>query len=156
MPRLERAVAALRICGDDLIPDEISQMLGASPTRAHRKDEAIPSKTSGRTRIAKFGGWALHATQTAPEDLDAQVAEILGRLNPDLSVWRGLSTRFHIDLFCGWFMDGWNEGVEISPATLLALGERGILLGIDLYGPDRESDDSGESEDRVVLASSLD
>lgn len=53
-------------------------------------------------------------------------------------------------------MGGWNEGVEISPATLLALGERGILLGIDLYGPDRESDDSGESENRVVLAPSLD
>lgn len=156
MPALERAVASLRISGDDLIPEEISQLLGASPTRAHRKDEAIRIGTSSRTRIAKFGGWALHATQTAPEDLDAQVAELLGRLNPDLSVWQSLSSRFHIDLFCGWFMGGWNEGVEIAPATLLALGERGIRLGIDLYGPDRELDDSGESDDGVVLARSLD
>ena len=156
MPRLERAVASLRISGDDLIPDEISRLLGALPTRAHRKDEAVPIGTSGRTRIARFGGWALHATDTAPEDLDAQVAELLGRLNPDLSVWQSLSTRFHIDLFCGWFMSGWNEGVEIAPATLLALGERGILLGIDLYGPDRDTGDSGESDDGVVLTRSLD
>lgn len=154
MPRLERAVATLRISGDDLIPDEISQLLGASPTRAHRKDEAIPSRTSGRTRIARFGGWALHATETAPEDLDAQVTELLGRLNPDLSVWRALSTRFHIDLFCGWFMGGWNEGIEISPATLLALGERGILLGIDVYGP--EPEESGESDDSVIITRNLD
>ncbi len=47
-----------------------------------------------------------------------------------------LASRFDIDLFCGWFMAGGNEGVELSPATLLALGERGIRLGIDLYAPD--------------------
>lgn len=35
-------------------------------------------------------------------------------------------------------MAGGNEGVALSPATLLALGERGIRLGIDLYAPDRD------------------
>lgn len=156
MPRLERAVASLRISGDDLIPEEISQQLDALPTRAYRKNHTVPIGTSGRNRIARTGGWALHATETVPEDLDAQVAELLGRLNPDLSVWQALSTRFHIDLFCGWFMSESNEGVEIAPATLLALGERGILLSIDLYAPDPESADDGESDDSVVLTRTLD
>ncbi len=84
------------------------------------------------------------------------MAELLGGLNPDLSVWQALSSRFRIDLFCGWFMGGWNEGVEIAPATLQALGDRGIRLGIDLYGPDPVPDESDESDDGVVLTPSLD
>lgn len=156
MPALERAAATLRISGDDLIPDEISQLLGASPTRAQGKGEIIPTRNSGGSRIARFGLWNLDATETAPGDLDAQVAGLLGRLNPDLSVWQALSTRFRVDLFCGWFMGGRNEGAEIAAATLLALGERGIRLGIDLYAPDRDWADDDESGDGVVLARGLD
>lgn len=156
MSALERAVATLRISGDDLIPDDISQRLGASPTRAQRKGEVIPIGTSGRSRIARTGLWMLSANDTAPENLDGQVAELLGRLSTDLSVWRSLSKRFDIDLFCGWFMGGSNEGVEIASATLLALGERGIRLGIDLYAPDREPTEDDESDDRLVLTRSLD
>jgi hypothetical protein len=32
-----------------------------------------------------------------------------------------------------------NVGVEISPRTLLALGERGISLDLDIYAPDDEA-----------------
>ena len=71
-----------------------------------------------------------------PGDLDAQVQELLARVHQDIVVWRELASRFDFDLFCGWFMAGGNEGVELSPATLLALGERGIRLGVDLYAPD--------------------
>lgn len=155
MPALERAVATLRISGDDLIPDDISQRLGASPARAQMKGEVIPAKTSGRDRIARTGLWMLSAKDTSPENLDAQVAELLGRLSADLSVWHALSTRFDIDLFCGWFMGGSNEGVEIASATLLAMGERGIRLGIDLYAPDRETNAS-ESDGNVVITRRLD
>ena len=156
MPALERAVACLRISGDDLIPDDISQRLGASPTHAQSKGEVIPIGTSGRSRIARTGLWMLSANDTSPENLDGQVAELLGRLSADLSVWRSLSKQFNIDLFCGWFMGGSNEGIEIAPATLLALGERGIRLGIDLYAPDREPVEEDASDDSVALTPSLD
>jgi hypothetical protein len=41
-----------------------------------------------------------------------------------------------VALFCGWFMRESNEGVEISAHTLGLLGERGIVLSLDIYGPD--------------------
>lgn len=135
MAYLHRAVASLRIAGDDLIPLEVSALLGAEPTLAREKGKEWLTPL-GQTRIATKGQWHLHATDTEPENLDAQVAELLGKLTPDLSVWNKLSANFEIDLFCGWFMQEGNEGVEISPLTLKALGERGIMLGIDLYGPD--------------------
>ena len=143
MPALERAVATLRISGDELIPEEISKLLGAAPTYAHGKGEVIPVGTSGRTRIGKSGLWNLSAEPTEPENVDAQVVELLGKLSADLDLWRMLSTRYDIDLFCGWFMGEGNEGVGIAAATLLALGQRGIRLDLDLYGPVHEETDHG-------------
>ena len=47
-------------------------------------------------------------------------------------------------IFCGWFMDEWNEGAILSANTLHALGERGIHLDIDLYGKEGEPDPEGD------------
>jgi hypothetical protein len=82
--------------------------------------------------------WLLEASETVPADLDAQVDELLGRLTPDLGTWHELADRFSVDLFCGWFMSRLNEGLEVSPRTLLALGERRVVLGLDIYGGDDE------------------
>ena len=62
------------------------------------------------------------------------MAEILGKLTKDLDVWRMIGRTYKIDLFCGWFMQGGDEGVSISPGTMAALAERGIELDICLYG----------------------
>ena len=138
MAHLQRALATLRISGDELLPDEISALLGAKPSQAQAKGQEL-TFSSGRTRVAKFGLWRLFSSDTEPENLDAQVSELLGQLTGDLAVWRSISERYKLDLFCGWFMGSSNDGVEISPATLLALGERGIVLALDIYGPDTDT-----------------
>jgi hypothetical protein len=138
MAHLQRAVASLRIAGEDLVPAEISALLGATPTHAQARGQELPLG-SGGTRVALFGQWRLEATDTEPEDLNRQVAELLGKLTSDLAVWRDLAKRFNIDLFCGWFMGGDNEGVTVEPQTLQSLGERGIALALDIYGPDGDA-----------------
>jgi hypothetical protein len=132
MPHLARAVAALRITGDDLVPAEVSAILGCKPTRSWTKGDTLAS--FGVTRTARFGMWSLQAEETAPADPDAQVTAILSRVTPDEATWAGLRAKYAIDLFCGWFMKHGNEGVSIEPETMSALGARGILLDIDLYG----------------------
>jgi len=134
MSHLNKSAATLRIFGDDLVPQEISELLGGEPTFACAKGGLV-SLASGRTRVAQSGQWHLRAADTTPENLDAQVKELFDGLTADLSVWRALSSRFDVNLFCGWFMQEGNEGVTIAPDTLLALGERGIELGLDIYGP---------------------
>lgn len=131
---LERSVATLRVSGDDLRPEEITALLGASPTYSHTKGDRRVF-ASGRERIFKFGIWNLSAKVAEPEDLNAQVDELLAQLTPDLAVWRELSERYSVDLFCGWFMANGNDGVSIAPRILLALGERGIELDLDIYSP---------------------
>jgi hypothetical protein len=77
--------------------------------------------------------WSLEALNSEPGDVDQQVSEILGKLTDDLGVWRKMSEKYRVDLFCGWFMTENNEGLSISSKTLLDLGKRGIELGIDIY-----------------------
>ena len=134
MAQLHKSVATLRICGDDLNPDEITHLLGTSPSQAERKGDKIVGRKTGHVRIVKSGMWRLRASDCEPENLDGQIRELLNKTNRDLSVWQKLSSRYQIDLFCGLFMSESNEGLSISHQSLAALGERGIEIGFDIYG----------------------
>lgn len=138
MAQLHRSVATLRISGETLVPEEISRALGCEPTRSEFKGQVIRGKKTGRERIARISSWRLEATDQEPENLNKQVAELLGKMTQDLNVWKTLSGQFEIDLFCGLFMKVSNEGFSISPGTLEALGNRGIELSLDIYDPDKE------------------
>jgi hypothetical protein len=134
MAVLARSVATLRLFGDDLEPNEVSMLLGGRPTWSARKGDVTPSKSPGGVRVARTGSWRLQAEDSVPEDVNGQVAQILGQLTSDLGVWKSLVERFDVDLFCGWFLEKSNEGVTLAPDTLLALGQRGIELDVDIYG----------------------
>lgn len=62
--------------------------------------------------------------------------EILAEVTQDLSVWASLS-RFQPDMFCG-LMSSSNDGTLLSTKALIALGERGISLALDVYDADDE------------------
>ncbi|WP_435770779.1 DUF4279 domain-containing protein [Nocardioides sp. SYSU DS0651] len=133
MAILSRAVASLRIMGDDLVPDEVSSLLGAAASLAYARGDMVTSK-QGVSRIARSGLWSYQGPESVLADIDAQVRELLLGLTSDRQVWTGLAEAFKIDLFCGWFLRHLNEGLEVSAETLLALGQRGIALGLDIYG----------------------
>jgi len=138
LAQLHKSAATLRIAGDDLVPQEISNLLGGTPTLARTKGETIIGPKTGKTRIARTGQWHLDANDREPEDLNGQISEILGQITGDLEVWRLLSQKYEIDLFCGWFMKEGGEGLEVSAESLAALGDRGIKLGVCLYAPTAE------------------
>jgi hypothetical protein len=135
MAQMHKSVATLRIVGDDLVPTDVSRLLNCTPTTAQKKGDVIVGK-SGLQRIARNGMWSLQSEDQQPENLDGQIEEILGKLTANMEVWQALARRFRLDLFCGLFMSGGNEGLSISPTSLLSLGLRGILLGLDVYGPE--------------------
>ena len=141
MAHLRKSAVTLRIMGDDLIPDEITRLLGASPTHAETKGDRIVGK-EGHVRIAKAGMWRLDAADREPEDMDGQIHEILSLMTDDLSVWQSITKRYHADLFCGLFMRVGNEGLTISAQSLAALGARGIEMGLDVYAGDRDEDET--------------
>jgi len=139
MAELNESVAGLRVGGDDLDPEEITRLLGRAPDMARRKGEII--QAAGRERVAKTGAWIVNTDSSAPADLNRQIDELLAGTTGDFGVWQDLASLYRIDVFCGLFMKEGNEGIGISPQTLKMLGERGIALSLDIYGPVREGED---------------
>ncbi len=135
MAQISESVVSLRIIGDELIPSEITKLLGSEPNFSHKKNEKIEINETGKTRITGFGMWRLRTNRRQPENLDAQISEIFLKLSPDLSIWESLNNKYNIDLFCGIFMKESMEGMSISPESLKILADRSILLDLDIYGP---------------------
>ena len=129
MPGIDETRAYLRISGDDLEPDAITSALGATPTYAVRKGELH------RQRAANTGRWVIEAAPSKPSDLDRQITELLARMTDDLARWKSITGRYQAMFYCSAFMAQTNEGAEIAPTTLVALGARGISFGLDIYAP---------------------
>lgn len=138
MAVLDQSLVTLRFFGEDFLPEKISALLGATPTASHHKGQELRGSQSGTVRIANTGSWRFSAPRREPEDLKAQIFQILDQLTGDLAVWQSLA-RFRPDLFCGLFMGSSNDGVSLSSRALLAPGQRGIELALDIY-------DAGEDE----------
>jgi hypothetical protein len=133
MAAISETLASLRFGGDDLNPGELTAVLGGAPSACASKGDVIRSETTGRERIAKTGSWIVTAERRELGDLDAQVEELLSPLSKDLSIWRSLG-KYRPDLSIGLFLQESNEGIKISAHCLSSLAERGILLGLDVYG----------------------
>lgn len=134
MARVSESMVSLRIVGDDLRPEEITALFEVEPSLSFCKGNLLSSR-NGKEYRRRTGTWSLSAEVRKPENVAAQVAELLSRLPGDLSLWSTLASRFEIVLFCGLFMDESNEGLSLDAGTLRALAERGIELDLDLYGP---------------------
>lgn len=132
---------SLRFFGDDLVPDAVTAALGKPPTGAETKGEVITSAKTGRSRVARRGGWRYRVERREPGDLDGQIEELFGALSGDLSAWRPLADKYEPDLFVGLFLKESNEGIAISAKCLDILASRGVSLSLDVYGPLMRSDE---------------
>ena len=135
MAHLQQSLATLRIWGDELVPEDVTALLGREPTLSCAKGDPIAGNPKDDARTAATGAWHLQATDRLPADIDTQVRELLGGMTSDLAIWRKLREKYRVDLFCGLFMGHGNEGLAISPYTLVSLGVRGIELALDVYAP---------------------
>ncbi|MFJ3468757.1 DUF4279 domain-containing protein [Pseudomonas sp. NPDC090201] len=134
MPALDRGVAALRIFGEHLDPEELNCLFGRSYTDGWVKGEEF-STSSGAVVTKKTGGWVLEAEPVENADFDGQILRLLGSIDASLDVWALVASRFEMDIFCGWFMRESIERVTISPQIMRMLSDRGITLYVDIYAP---------------------
>ena len=133
MATIQTTKVTLRIFGDKLHPESISEQLGHPPTKSQIKGERIIGRNTGKVRIAKKGCWLLQAENATPGNLDAQIYDLIEKLTNDMNTWGIIAKNNEMDLFCGLFMSGGMEGEGISAKNLLALGQRKIKLSLDIY-----------------------
>jgi len=82
----------------------------------------------------RSGMWLRKTSDRSPGDLNGQIAELLGPLSQDLSVWESLADRFRADIFIGLFLADTNEGLTLLPSTMQLAAARRLSLGFDIYG----------------------
>jgi len=128
----ESSAASIGFFGDDLDPSEITRQLNCEPTVGVAKGGTWTTSI-GAEKAARTGSWRLVAQRRSPADLDAQIVELLSVMNDDFEAWRLLAGRFRGRVFCGVFLASFNDGLTLRPETLLMLGQRGLLLDLDIY-----------------------
>lgn len=134
MDSLQRASATLLISGDNLIPDELTALLGGPPKLGVRKGETFRASHGGEVE-APTGKWFSGGDWRSPPDLDEQIAELFAGLPNDTELWADLTRQFECWLSIGAYLDDWTGGLTLAPATLKLLAERNLPLDFDLYAP---------------------
>ena len=121
---------SLNISGDDLDPDEVTRLLGVSPTFACRIGDAIPRRN--HTFTAPSGSWSI-STKRSTRDIEEQLTELFAKLNGDPAVWSSLTSRYGASLFCGVFLSWYGHGFSMSPSLHRLLLDRNLLITFDIY-----------------------
>lgn len=135
MSVLHKSAVSLGFFGHDLDPAAITRALGGEPTVAVRTGGRWRT-SSGAEKTALRGQWRIVAKRCEPADVDGQINALLDALSHDLVAWRSFSERYRGRIFCGLFLATGNEGLTLASDTLARLGERGLLLDVDIYGAD--------------------
>ena len=141
MAGVARTKAALRIVADGLDPEVVTQTLGCAPSWQVKRGEPNPRAPRAR---ASTGVWSLQSTIASDEQLEAHLLALLEQL-PRPSAIRDLPDDWDAEFFVGLFMRDVNEGFSLSPDLLRQIGDAGLGLGFDIYGPlDDLSPEPGE------------
>ncbi|WP_234801685.1 DUF4279 domain-containing protein [Allorhizobium taibaishanense] len=136
---MSRFEITLRISGDHLDPREITTLLGVEPHLAYRKG-GVWKTPKGTSVVGRTGLWNVGAKEVDSGNFEEAIARFLSGIPAAPDVFLALASRFKVELFCGLFLDEYNSGLEISPAVMTLMVERGISLDLDIYS----SCDSGE------------
>lgn len=130
---VDAVCVSLRLFGDDLIPEEVTRLLGCSPTKVQRKGDVIPD--ARYHRVARTGSWMLNGGLPKTTEIEQQIVALLESVTNDMEVWRQIVAKYDADIFCGVFLNDSNRGFSLSPTVTSMLADRGLEIGFDIYGP---------------------
>jgi hypothetical protein len=118
--------------GDDLDPDEISRLLGCSPTSSHSKGEPRPG-LSAKAGPWPAGAWLLTVEGNAPQTTSEVLTDLLRKLPDDETLWLELSKRWRVSIWLGLFLTQWNRGFELEAPLLERVARMHASLSFDIY-----------------------
>ena len=124
---------SLRVEGDTLDPDFITQQLGITPSFTAAKGTLV--SRGERSAPRETGSWTYRLEVPPDSELGDAIRLLLDAFPDDSTLWEELTSSFTVEVFCGLFLLADNQSTVMDADVLTALGRRGWSLSFDLYGP---------------------
>jgi hypothetical protein len=65
--------------------------------------------------------------------LEKKVEALLGEFTKEINTWKRATEYIKADIFCGLFLDEWNQGFSLTPLLMKELSDRNLEIGFDVY-----------------------
>ena len=121
------------IRADDLVPEDITRLLRAAPTRTQTK--GLPLSGRAGAPIAKFGFWALSLTaqETDEWDVSEAIRLLISRFSAQPGVWKSIPEGGNVLLNIGLHLEGANKGFSLPADVSQFVADRNIEIEFDIY-----------------------
>jgi hypothetical protein len=120
--------ASLRIHGDSVPFEEISQRLGVQPTCIHRKGE----RRGARSPAYRDDGWFYRPPLPETEPLEAHIDALWQVVRPAVDFLKALKERFRVDIFCGYRSNCDHAGFQVSHKCLEMFTALEVPFGVSV------------------------
>lgn len=128
--------AAFTLTGSELDPDEVTMLVGVTPTKTWRVGDLIDGRATLRY---KHNGWQLKANLGASLQQDTQLEEhvtsVLEHLRPGWLALTELGAKYDAEIACAVYMhpNGQVPAIHFAKDTISRAGELHAEIDIDLY-----------------------
>lgn len=127
---VDEAMATLSLQGDDLDPQEVTDLLGVTPHKSHRKGEPI---SKWRDDQHAHGAWSYEVRLKAPDGPDAALSQLLAMLPSDLELWASLTQRYQARVDLALVVKAWSRGFDLPAPVIQQLAARGLAVWCEVY-----------------------
>lgn len=125
MSMIDKTIVSIRFSGWDLDPADIGKQLGF--TQSELFESTVKRLKNGHVV------WGVRLENDEP--LEDKIETLLAQFTDDIRRWKTATEKVEVDIFCGLFLDRWNQGFNLTPNMLKKLSERNLIIGFDIYAP---------------------
>ena len=111
---------------------EITETLKTQPTKSYEKGTPISSRNP-LSKIREESVWILDSKVLEEKDLNIHIEQLICFVEERIGEFNKLKNTCNIEIFCGFFSDGKNGEVSLSPSLIKRLTIIPIDLVINLY-----------------------
>jgi hypothetical protein len=116
-----RFSATLRIFGDGLDFEEISQTLGLVPTHTHKKHAR-----------RKHDAWSYTAPVARDQPLEEHIMTLWDAVRPHIAYLREFKRKFQVDIFCGYRSNSSTAGFQVGHCCLGLFSQLEVPFGVSV------------------------
>ncbi|MFN0058037.1 MAG: DUF4279 domain-containing protein [Planctomycetota bacterium] len=118
----------LRIHGNGVPFEEISERLGVEPTHLHRKGDQL----GPHSPAWKDDAWHFEPALRETEELDRHIEALWLVVRPHVEYLKALKHRFEVDVFCGYRSNCDTAGFEVSHRCLELFTALEVPFGVSV------------------------